>query len=98
MKILKSALCLMMVAMMLFSCCSVAIAVKDYDHNHQIYVLGLQSANIYYENDPEKKPLFTPIDTNRLLGNLKNIGSYVKSSVKKPRARYSLHLPLLIPL
>ena len=82
MKLFKSALCLLMAVIMIFSCCSVAIAVKDYDHNPQIYVLGLQSANIYYEDDPEKKPLFTPIDTNRLLGNLKNIGSYVASSVK----------------
>lgn len=53
-----------------------------YDHYPQVYVTGFQSANIYYENDPEKKPLFAPIDTDRILGNLKNIGDYLVQSVK----------------
>ena len=82
MKLFKSALCLMMAIIMIFSCCSVALASKDYDHNPQVYVTGFQSANIYYEDDPEKKPLYAPIDTERILGNLKNIGSYIVSSIK----------------
>ncbi len=53
-----------------------------YDHLPQIYVTGFQSSNIYFENDPEKKPLFAPIDTNRILGNLKNIDDYLVQSVK----------------
>lgn len=47
-----------------------------------MYVTGFQSANIYYEDDPEKKPLFAPIDTERILGNFNNIDEYLVSSIK----------------
>ncbi len=53
-----------------------------YNHLPQVYVLGFGSTNIYYENDPEKKPLLAPIDTDRLLGNLKNIDNYLISAIK----------------
>ena len=84
MKLLKSALCVIMAVITIFSCCSVALAATDsYDHLPQVYVTGFASANIYYEDDPEKKPLFYPIDTNRILGNLKNSGEYLKKAVKE---------------
>ncbi|MBR5437700.1 MAG: hypothetical protein IKV21_02155, partial [Clostridia bacterium] len=92
---LKKIISLMMAMLMLMSCSVVAFAANgtdlptmpsgkgdSYDHYPQIYVTGFQSANIYYENDPEKKPLFAPIDTNRILGNLNNVGDYIRQSIK----------------
>lgn len=81
----KKVISLLLVLITAFSCCSVAFAAEtkdDYDHLPQVYVTGYASANIYYEDDPEKKPLFFPIDTERVLGNLGNIGDYLMTSVK----------------
>ena len=84
MKLFKSALSLLMAVIMIFSCCSVALAATDeYDHLPQVYVTGFASANIYFENDPDKSPLFWPLDTERILGNLKNSGNYLLKSVKE---------------
>ncbi len=82
MKLFKKVLCLALTLLMLFSCCSTAFAAETYAHLPQVYVTGFQSANIYYEDDPEKKPLFAPIDTERILGNLNNIDEYLVSSIK----------------
>ena len=83
MKIFKSAICLILATIMIFSCCNSALAVKDYDHLPQVYVTGFASANIYFENDPDKSPLFWPLDTDRILGNLKNTGDYLNKAVKE---------------
>ena len=49
MKLFKSALSLLMAVIMIFSCCSVALAATDeYDHLPQVYVTGFASANIYF--------------------------------------------------
>ncbi len=92
---LKKLFALILACMMVFSAVPAAFAANgtdkptastgkgdSYDHYPQIYVTGFQSANIYYENDPEKKPLFAPVDTDRILGNLNNIGDYLVQSVK----------------
>lgn len=83
MKKFKKAVSLAVTLLMLFSCCSTAFAAEIYDHLPQVYVTGFQSANIYYENDPDKKPLFAPVDTDRILGNINNIDEYIVSSIKK---------------
>ena len=70
MKMVKLALCIIMTTVMIFSCFSVAFAADDYDHNPQVYVLGLQAANIYYEDDPEKKPHSLIADFSLLLPTL----------------------------
>ena len=81
---MKKFLSLLLVAVMVFACAVPAMAAEtsdNYDHNPQVYVTGFASANIYYENDPDKKPLFYPIDTDRILGNLKNVGEYINTSI-----------------
>lgn len=55
----------------------------DYDHNPQILVGGLGCAPVYYENDPEKTSMFYPLDFGRIIGNLKNVGTYLKKAVDK---------------
>ena len=59
MKTLRKSLCLFMALLMVFSCGGALIASaaeKDYDHYPLIYVTGVGSANIYYEDDPDKSP------------------------------------------
>ncbi len=85
MKFLKKQLCIILAAIMLLGCMSAAASAvekDDYDHLPQVYVLGFGSTNIYYENDPEKTPLLVPIDTDRLLTNLSNVGTYIISAIQ----------------
>ncbi len=91
MKNVKKLTGIILSVILVFSCCSTAFASYGYDHLPQIYVTGFQSANIYYENDPEKKPLFAPVDTERILGNLKNSNRYISEAIKKkePNLLYS---------
>lgn len=81
MKLFKSSLCLLMAMIMVFSCCSVAFAYEKEEYP-MVYLAGFGDTNIYYEDDPEKKPLFFPLDTDRVLGNLKNIDDYIIKSIK----------------
>lgn len=86
MKLFKSIVCLVLALIMVFSCCSMAFAAetkaaKDYDHLPQVFVTGIGSAKIYFEDDPEQTSLFWPVDTNRLLKNLTNVGGYIKKAV-----------------
>ena len=50
-----------------------------YNHYPQVRVKGVGAScvKIYYEDDPEQKSLFYPIDTDRLKNNLNNIGDYI---------------------
>lgn len=83
MKIIKRTVSVILALLMMFSCCTAAAAADDaYDHLPQVYVTGFASANIYFKDDPEKKPLFYPIDTDRILGNIENIDDYIVKSVK----------------
>ena len=51
---------------------------ETYDHYPQVMVkgFGASSVKIYYEDDPEQKSLFYPIDEERLKGNLDNINAF----------------------
>jgi hypothetical protein len=57
---------------------------ETYDHYPQVMVKGFGAScvKIYYENDPEQKSLFYPIDEERLKGNLNNIGDYILKSIE----------------
>ena len=81
MKTLRKILCLVIVAIMAFSCCSVAFAGNDEGYP-MVYLAGFGDTNIYYEDDPEQKSLFFPLDTDRLLGNLGNMGDYIKKAIR----------------
>ena len=82
MKILKSTLSILLVVVTLFSCCSVAFAYENEGYP-MVYLAGFGDTNIYYEDDPEKKPLFYPVDTDRVANNLKNMDDYIIESIKK---------------
>ena len=82
MKTLRKILSLIIVAVMAFSCCSLAFAIEDEGYP-MVYLAGFGDTKIYYEDDPEQKSLFFPLDTARLLGNVKNIDDYIVDSIKK---------------
>lgn len=89
MKRFKKVLSLILALITVFSCCSVAMAAvseKNYDHLPQVFVTGLGSAKIYYEDDPDKTSLFWPLDKEGLIKNLGNMGKYLKKAVEKKDA------------
>ncbi len=88
MKILKKVLCLILALTVLLSCSSAAFGAEEYEGDHlpQVFVTGIGSAKIYYENDPEKKSLFWPFETERFIKNLGNIGAYITEAVKNKDA------------
>lgn len=96
-KTFKKITSLLLAVLMAFSVATVALGAgqpdgsvtvtgrgETYNHYPQIMVKGFGSGSvkIYYEDDPEQKSLFYPIDKDRLIGNLDNIGSYIIKSIK----------------
>lgn len=57
---------------------------ETYNHYPEVRVkgFGASSVKIYYEDDPEQKSLFYPIDKDRFIGNLSNVGEYIIKSIK----------------
>ncbi len=88
MRFLKSTLSFCLAIIMIFTCFSTALAVnnEEYDHLPQVFVTGIGSAKIYYEDDPDKTSLFWPVDSDRLIKNLGNIGKYMGKAVKNKDA------------
>ncbi len=82
MKLFKTALCLILTLVMVFSCFGTALAAEREEDYPMVYLAGFGDTIIYYEDDPEMKSLFFPLDTDRLLGNLKNIDDYIVKSIK----------------
>ncbi len=82
MKMFKKTISLILALILVLSCGTAIAFAADEDNLPLVYVTGFASANIYYENDPEKKPLFFPFDTDRLLGNLNNMGTYLEDAIK----------------
>ncbi len=80
-KFLSVLMCLLIMATSVV--CVSAYDEESYDHLPQVYVGGLGCGSIYYEDDPEKTNMFYPIDFKRVLGNLVNVGDYLKESLKK---------------
>lgn len=83
MKLLKKTISILLCTIIIISSvCFAADAAKDsYKHNPQIYVGGLGCAPVYYEDDPDKTSMFYPLDFGRIIGNLKNVGTYLKKAV-----------------
>ena len=71
-----------LVAATLFGIAAVAGSAEEYDHLPQIYVQGFESKDVYYKDDPEKKPLLFPVDVDRLLGNAAKFTDYAKNSIE----------------
>ncbi|MBO5935988.1 MAG: hypothetical protein J6V06_04290 [Clostridia bacterium] len=78
---MKKLLSIIMVLVIALSCCSAALAYDDEGYP-MVYLAGFGDTIIYYEDDPEMKSLFFPLDTDRLVGNLKNMDDYIIESVK----------------
>lgn len=79
---MKKFLSVLLVLTMLLSAFPFAVfAADDYDHLPQIYVEGLDSKPIYYKDDPEKNPLFYPIDGEMILSNLMKYEEYIKQGL-----------------
>ncbi len=85
MKKFKKVFSLTIALLVVFSCCSAVLAAEEndtYDHLPQVFVTGIGSAKIFFEDDPDQTSLFWPVDTNRLIKNLGNIGKYMKKAVE----------------
>lgn len=96
-KTLKRIVSLFLVCLMVFSAVPAFFAAAEsenvtftgpdgetYNHYPQVCVagFGVSCVNIYYEDDPEQKPLFWPFDTDRFINNLANIDDYIVKSIK----------------
>ncbi len=57
---------------------------ETYNHYPQVHVKGFGAScvKIYYEDDPEQKSLFWPLDEDRFINNLYNIDDYIFDSIK----------------
>ena len=78
---MKKLLSIILVILIALSCCSTALAYEDEGYP-MVYLAGFGDTIIYYEDDPEMKSLFFPLDTDRLLGNLGNMGDYIKKAIR----------------
>ena len=78
---MKKLLSIIMAMVIALSCCSTAFAYDDEGYP-MVYLAGFGDTIIYYEDDPEMKSLFFPLDTDRLVGNLKNMDDYIIKSIK----------------
>ena len=78
---MKKLLSIIMILVIALSCCSTAFAYEDEGYP-MVYLAGFGDTIIYYEDDPEMKSLFFPLDTDRLVGNLKNMDDYIIKSAK----------------
>lgn len=91
-KVLSIILCVLMLITSFFVTPAFAEEIRDeYNHYPQIYVCGIGSKKAYRIDDPEKKSLFYPVETDVLLGNIKNLPEYAAESIKKgdPRILYN---------
>jgi pimeloyl-ACP methyl ester carboxylesterase len=91
---IKKIVALMLVCIMIFSAMPLSTLAAErpvvsgrgetYNHYPQVMVKGFGAScvKIYYEDDPEQKSLFYPIDEERLKGNLNNIDDYILKSIK----------------
>lgn len=93
----KRVVCLILAFLMLFAVVpltyasaegeNVVITAKNgdtYNHYPQVHVKGFGASCVkfYYEDDPEQKSLFWPLDEERLKNNLNNIDEYIVDSIK----------------
>lgn len=83
MKLFKKAASLILAVIMAVTCCSGIIAsAADYNHLPKVYVDGIGSRAVYMADDPEKTPVFFPMNNELLMENLKNFTKYIQDSAK----------------
>ena len=80
---MKKLLCIIVSLVMLLSCTAPSFAAGTEEHLPQIYVNGIGTRAVYEVDDPDKTPLFFPIDNEGLMENIGNITGYIESAVKK---------------
>ena len=97
MKTFKKILCLILTVLLATSCLSLAVSAADYDHLPKVYVDGIGSRAVYMADDPEKKPVFFPMNNELLMSNLKNFTKYIEDSAKNldPDIVYNLAYNLM---
>ena len=98
MKLFKKAISLILVVLIAASCCAAFVAsAADYDHLPKIYVDGIGSRHVYMADDPEKKPVFFPMNSELLMENLKGFTKYIEDSAKNldPDIVYNLAYNLM---
>ncbi len=98
MKAFKKCISLILVVIMIATCCSGLIAsAADYNHLPKIYVQGVGSRTVYMADDPEKKAVFFPMNSEVLMENLKNFKKYIEDSAKNldPDIIYNLAYNLM---
>lgn len=81
MKILKKAVSLILALALTVSCCGIVFASAEEKRLPKIYVNGVGSRAVYMADDPEKTPVFFPMNTDTLMENLKGILDYAKDSL-----------------
>lgn len=80
MKTLKKSLSLILALILIASCCSCIFASAAETKLPKIYVNGVGSRAVYMADDPEKTPVFFPLNSDLLMENLKGILNYAKES------------------
>ncbi len=78
----KKTVSLLLAVLIAVSCCTGLVAsATDYNHLPKIYVNGIGTRAVYMADDPEKNPVFFPMNNDLLMENLKGILNYAKESV-----------------
>lgn len=98
MKTLKKCISLILAMILVAACCTGAMAsAADYNHLPKIYVNGVGSRPVYMADDPEKNPVFFPLNSEALMENLKNFKKYLADSAKNldPHIVYNLAYNLM---
>lgn len=94
----KKIICAILTVLLVFSCCTGLFATAaDYNHLPKVYVDGIGTRAVYMADDPEKKPVFFPMNNDLLMENLKNFTKYIKDSAKNldPDIVYNLAYNLM---
>ena len=98
MKLTKKVISLILAVIMAITCCAgVMASAADYNHLPKVYVDGIGSRAVYMADDPEKTPVFFPMNSDLLMENLKNFTKYLESSAKNldPDIVYNLAYNLM---
>lgn len=97
MKLFKKAISLLLVALLVFSCCGAFMASANSNHLPKVYVDGIGSRAVYMADDPEKTPVFFPMNSELLMENLKSFKKYIGQSAKnlEPDVVYTLAYNLM---
>lgn len=82
MKAFKKSLSLILAMILVALCFTGTVMAADYNHLPKIYVNGVGSRAVYMADDPEKEPVFFPLNNDKLMENLKNFRKYLEDSAE----------------